>query len=128
MATNFLAHWKPSTVEGLAEDHRLQIINAAYLRAIEIIKSNAPEVERLAGHLIKQRRVREARLNEVVQQETAAQVRRAEKVAAANMVPFSVLPISWRGSVNAGHYIRLRHFARPVANQHDVRTTPLYRP
>ena len=98
-------------VEGLADDHRLQIINAAYLRAIEIIKSNAPEVERLAGHLIKQRRVKEARLNEAVQQETAAQVRRAEKVAAANMVPFSVLPISWRGSVNAGHYIRLRHFS-----------------
>ena len=98
-------------VEGLADDHRLQIINAAYLRAIEIIKSNAPEVERLAGHLIKQRRVKEARLNEAVQQETAAQGRRAEKVAAANMVPFSVLPISWRGSVNAGHYIRLRHFS-----------------
>ena len=98
-------------VEGLADDHRLQIINAAYLRAIEIIKSNAPEVERLAGHLIKQRRVKEARLNEAVQQETAAQVLRAEKVAPANMVSFSVPPISWRGSVNAGHYIRLRHFA-----------------
>jgi hypothetical protein len=68
-------------------------------------------VERLAGHLIKQRRVKEARLNEAVQQETAAQVRRTEEVAAANMVPFSVLPISWRGSVNAGHYIRLRHFS-----------------
>jgi hypothetical protein len=97
-------------VEGLADDHRLQIINAAYLRAIEIIKSNAPEVERLAGHLIKQRRVTEARLNEAVRQATATQVRQAEKVPAANVVCFSVPPIYWRGSVNAGNYIQLRHF------------------
>jgi len=117
-------------VEGLTDDHRLQIINAAYLRAIAIIKSNAPEVERLAGHLIKQRRIKESRLNEdeAVRQATAAQARQAEKVSTANAVRFSVPPILWRGSVNAGYYIRLRHFARPVANQHDVRTTPLYRP
>lgn len=98
-------------VEGLADDHRLQIRNAAYLRAIEIIKSNMPEVERLAGHLIKQRRVKEAQLNEAVRQATATQARQPEKVPTANVVRFSVPPISWRGSVNAGHYIRLRHFA-----------------
>jgi ATP-dependent Zn protease len=98
-------------VEGLADDHRLQIINAAYLRAIEIIKSNAPEVERLAGRLIEQRRIKEAQLNEAVRQATAPQAHQAEKVPDANVVHFSVPPISWRGSVNAGHYIRLRHFA-----------------
>jgi len=98
-------------VEGLADDHRLQIINAAYLRAIEIIKSNAPDVERLAVRLIKQRRVKEAQLDEAMQQATTTQARQAEKVPAANMVCFSVPPISWRGTVRAGHYIRLRHFA-----------------
>ena len=55
-------------VEGLTDDHRLQIINAAYLRAIEIIKNNMPEVEWLAGRLIKQRRVTEEQLNEAVRQ------------------------------------------------------------
>jgi hypothetical protein len=98
-------------VEGLADDHRLQIRNAAYLRAIEIIKSNTPEVEWLAGRLIKQRHVKEAQLNEAVPQGTATQARQAEKVPTANVVRFSVPPISWRGSVNAGHYVRLRHFA-----------------
>jgi hypothetical protein len=97
-------------VEGLTDDHRLQIINAAYLRAIEIIKSNAPDVERLAVRLIKQRRVKEAQLDEAVQPATT-QARQAEKVPAANWVRFSVPPISWRGTVSAGHYIRLRHFA-----------------
>ena len=47
-------------MEVLVDDHRLEIRNAGYRRAIEIIKSNAPEVEQLAGRLIKQRRVREA--------------------------------------------------------------------
>jgi ATP-dependent Zn protease len=98
-------------VEGLADNHRLQIRNAAYRRAIEIIKSNAPEVEQLAGRLIRQRRVREAQLNEVERQTTAIQTRQAEKVPAANVVRFSVPPISWRGSINAGQYVRLRHLA-----------------
>jgi regulator of protease activity HflC (stomatin/prohibitin superfamily) len=43
-------------LEGLAENHRLEVRNAGYRRAIEIIKSNAPEVERLASLLIEQRR------------------------------------------------------------------------
>lgn len=47
-------------MEVLVDDHRLEIRNAGYRRAIEIIKSNAPEVEQLAGRLIRQRRVREA--------------------------------------------------------------------
>ena len=98
-------------MEVLADDHRLEIINAGYRRAIEIIKSNAPEVEQLAGRLIRQRRVREAQLDEVERQTTTTQVRQAQKVPAANVVRFSVPPISWRGSINAGHYIRLRHFA-----------------
>jgi hypothetical protein len=45
-------------LEGLAENHRLEVRNAGYRRAIEIIKSNAPEVERLASLLIEQRRRR----------------------------------------------------------------------
>jgi hypothetical protein len=97
-------------VEGLADDHRLQIRNAAYLRAIEIIKSNMPEVEWLAGRLIKQRRVEEAHLDEVVRQAPAIQAPQAEKVP-PNVVRFSVPPISWRGSVKAGQYVRLRQFA-----------------
>jgi hypothetical protein len=84
-------------VEVLADDHRLEIINAGYRRAIEIIKSNAPEVEQLAGRLIRQRRVREAQLDEVERQTTTTQVRQAQKVPAANVVRFSVPPISWRG-------------------------------
>jgi len=101
-------------MEVLADDHRLEIRNAGYRRAIEIIKSNAPEVEQLAGRLIRQRCVREAQLNEVEPQTTATQARQAERVErvpTANVVRFSVPPISWRGSINAGHYIRLRHFA-----------------
>ena len=47
-------------MEMLVDDHRLEIRNAGYRRAIEIIKSNAPEVEQLASRLIRQRRVREA--------------------------------------------------------------------
>jgi hypothetical protein len=47
-------------MEVLVDDHRLEIRNAGYRRAIEIIKSNAPEVEQLASRLIRQRRVREA--------------------------------------------------------------------
>ena len=100
--------------EALVDDHGLEIRNAGYRRAIEIIKSNAPEVEQLAGRLIRQRCVREAQLNEVEPQTTAAQARQAERVErvpAANVVRFSVPPISWRGSINAGHYIRLRQFA-----------------
>jgi hypothetical protein len=46
-------------VGGLAEVQRLEIRNAGYRRAIEIVKSNAPEVERLANLLIGQRRVNE---------------------------------------------------------------------
>lgn len=97
-------------VEGLTDDHRLQIRNAAYLRAIEIIKSNMPEVEWLAGRLIKQRRVTEGQLDEVVRQTTAAQAPQVEK-APPNVVRFSVPAISWRGSVRAGQYVRLRQFA-----------------
>jgi hypothetical protein len=44
-------------LEGLADEHRLEIANAGYRRAIEIVKSNAPAVERLAICLIEQRRV-----------------------------------------------------------------------
>lgn len=44
-------------LEGLSENHRLEVRNAGYRRAIEIIKSNAPEVERLASLLIEQRRI-----------------------------------------------------------------------
>jgi hypothetical protein len=98
-------------VEGLADDHQLQIRNAAYLRAIEIIKNNMPEVEWLAGRLIKQRRVTEEQLNEAVRQATATQSRVAGKMPAANVVRFSVPTISWRGSISAGHYVRLRQFA-----------------
>jgi hypothetical protein len=95
-------------VGGLADDHRLQIRNTAYLRAIEIIKSNAPEVERLAGYLIKQRRLEETQLNKAVQQSTATPARQVEKMPAADVVHFSVPRVLWRGSVNAGLYIRLR--------------------
>jgi len=44
-------------VEGLTEDHSLELRNAGYRRAIEILKSNAPEVERLANLLIQKRRI-----------------------------------------------------------------------
>ena len=47
-------------VEGLTEDHRLEVRNAGYRRAIEIVKSNATEVERLASLLIEQRRINES--------------------------------------------------------------------
>ncbi|HUL90279.1 MAG TPA: M50 family metallopeptidase [Pseudolabrys sp.] len=47
-------------MEGLTEDHWLQIRNAGYRRAIEIVKRNAPEVERLASLLVKQRRIDES--------------------------------------------------------------------
>jgi len=98
-----------STLVGeLADDHRLQIRNAAYLRAIEIIKSNAADVERLASDLIKQRSVKQAQLNEAVQQPTAAPARQAEKMPGADVVHFSVPRISWRGSVSPGVYVRLR--------------------
>ncbi|HYC17239.1 MAG TPA: hypothetical protein VEC94_08535 [Pseudolabrys sp.] len=46
-------------MEGLTEDHWLEMRNAGYRRAIEIVKRNAPEVERLASLLIKQRRIDE---------------------------------------------------------------------
>jgi hypothetical protein len=49
-------------LEGLTEAHRLEIRNAGYRRAIEIVKSNAPEVERLASLLIEQRRIDESRV------------------------------------------------------------------
>jgi len=47
-------------VEGLADDHCREIRNAGYRRAIEIVMSNAPMVERVASHLIKQRRIDES--------------------------------------------------------------------
>jgi hypothetical protein len=47
-------------LEGLAENHRLEVRNAGFRRAIEIVKSNAPEVERLANLLIEQRRIGES--------------------------------------------------------------------
>lgn len=47
-------------VDGLADVHGLEIRNAGYRRAIEILKSNAPEVERLASLLIEQRRINES--------------------------------------------------------------------
>jgi hypothetical protein len=47
-------------LEGLTEDHRLEVRNAGFRRAIEIVKSNAPEVERLAALLIEQRRIGES--------------------------------------------------------------------
>ena len=46
-------------LEGLTENHRLEVRNAGFRRAIEIVKSNAPEVERLAALLIEQRRIGE---------------------------------------------------------------------
>jgi hypothetical protein len=47
-------------VEGLTEGHSLEVRNAGYRRAIEIVRSNAAEVERLANLLIEQRRVSES--------------------------------------------------------------------
>ena len=47
-------------VDGLADAQRLEIRNAGYRRAIEIVKSNAAEVERLASVLIEQRRINES--------------------------------------------------------------------
>jgi hypothetical protein len=47
-------------VEGLTEDHCLEVRNAGYRRAIEIVKNNAREVERLASLLIEQRRINES--------------------------------------------------------------------
>jgi hypothetical protein len=47
-------------VEGLTEDRYLEVRNAGYRRAIEIVKSNAHEVERLASLLIEQRRINES--------------------------------------------------------------------
>ena len=44
-------------VEGLADDHSLEVRNAGYRRAIEIVRDNATEVERLASLLIRQRRI-----------------------------------------------------------------------
>jgi hypothetical protein len=49
-------------LEGLTEDHCLEVRNAGYRRAIEIVLSNAPEVERLASLLIEQRRVTEGKI------------------------------------------------------------------
>lgn len=46
-------------LEGLTENHRLEVRNAGFRRAIEIVKSNASEVERLAALLIEQRRIGE---------------------------------------------------------------------
>jgi len=46
-------------LEGLTENHRLEVRNAGFRRAIEIVKSNAPEVERLANLLIERRRIGE---------------------------------------------------------------------
>jgi hypothetical protein len=43
-------------VEGLTDEERVEIRNAGFRRAIEIIKTNGAEVERLAGDLIDQRR------------------------------------------------------------------------
>ena len=47
-------------VDGLADAERLEIRNAGYRRAIEIVKSNAAEVEWLASLLIDQRRINES--------------------------------------------------------------------
>ena len=44
---------------GLADAQRLEIKNAGFRRAIEIVKSNATDVERLASLLIEQRRINE---------------------------------------------------------------------
>jgi Peptidase M50B-like len=49
-------------LEGLNENHRLEVRNAGFRRAIEIVKSNAPEVERLAALLIEQRRIGESEI------------------------------------------------------------------
>jgi Peptidase M50B-like len=46
-------------LDGLTENHRLEVRNAGFRRAIEIVKSNAPEVERLANLLIERRRIGE---------------------------------------------------------------------
>lgn len=50
-------------LDGLTEDHSLEVRNAGYRRAIEIVKSNAHEVERLASLLIEQRRIDESKIN-----------------------------------------------------------------
>ena len=47
-------------VDGLVDAQRLEIRNAGYRRAIEIVKSNAAEVEWLASLLIDQRRINES--------------------------------------------------------------------
>lgn len=44
-------------VEGLTEAESFEIRNSAFLRALEILKSRAPEVEQLANDLIKQKRI-----------------------------------------------------------------------
>src|SRR5262245_7809865 len=49
-------------LEGLTENHRLEVRNAGFRRAIEIVKSNAPEVERLAALLIEQGRIGESEI------------------------------------------------------------------
>src|SRR5262245_58692230 len=49
-------------LEGLTETHRLEIRTAGFRRAIEIVKSNAPEVERLAALLVEQRRIGESEI------------------------------------------------------------------
>ena len=51
-------------VEGLADDHSLEVRNAGYRRAIEIVRDNAPEVERLASLLIRQRRINESAIEQ----------------------------------------------------------------
>jgi hypothetical protein len=44
-------------VKGLTESENFKIRNAAYLRALEILKTHVPEVERLANELIERRRI-----------------------------------------------------------------------
>ena len=44
-------------VEGLTEAESFEIRNSAFLRALEILKSRAPEVEQVANDLMKQKRI-----------------------------------------------------------------------
>jgi Peptidase M50B-like len=43
--------------EGPSEENSLEVRNAGYLRAVEIVKANATEIEQLATRLIEQRRI-----------------------------------------------------------------------
>ncbi len=44
-------------VESLTDAESFELRNAAYMRALEILKKRAPEVERLANELIEQRHI-----------------------------------------------------------------------